>query len=55
MKDDEHTSIAYETARLCRLDRSYGCKSIKKYRKREIGRTIVEKVYHVRNEDEDKI
>ena len=55
MEGNEVVSIAYEAARLCRLDRTFGAQSFMKYKKREQNRTIVNRVYHVRKERENKI
>ena len=55
MKVDEAVSLAYEAARLCRLNRTSGAQAFVKYRKRVYNRKIVKRVYYVRKEEENKI
>ena len=47
----ETISIAKESARILRLDRTYGSFGSSKHRKREVNRTVRERFYHVRDED----
>lgn len=47
----DKVSIAKESARLLRLDRTYGSFGASKHKKREVNRTVRERFYHVRDED----